>query len=323
MPNVGTIPWRGPVTLVLAACLCVVSCGPAAESNASAPSDADQPSPRIACLAPAVTIMLRDVGALDHVVGRHAWDTVADPSIDVCGDQTGIDYESLLAVSPDVVITQWGDRELPARLREIADRRGWRLIDYRLLSLADVVDAANDVDQRFAPRDLGQSRDSGRPGRRLGDRLLDSITRPPGDLPDPGRILLLHAASPPAALGPGSFHHELLERMGLTPAIADGSPYMRLDAEDVLELAPDAIVLIPNTSPEESGDAGAITELPDNGSWQELDRELGALADLPIPAIERRRVAIVRHPHALIPSTSLAEVAQALAIAARSWSEGG
>jgi len=283
------------------------------------PPDPTRPDPsgdapaRIVSLAPAITIMLRDVGALDLIVGRHAWDTVADPSLPVCGDQTGIDYELLIDADPDVVITQWGSRELPERLRALADERGWELIDTRLLTLADVVETANEIDRRFGARAAGESEADAL----LGHRMLDAITRPPDSFPGVGRVLLLHQASPPAALGPGSFHHELLERMHLTPAIEQGAPYMRLDAEDVLELAPDAIVLIPATPAARA----PRTIVPRDRGWDRFARRLGALAPLPIPAIERRRVAAIEHPHALIPSTSLIELADRLAAIAESWSE--
>ena len=52
-------------------------------------------------------------------------------------------------------------------------------------------------------------------------------------------------------------------------------------------------------------------------AWSNIEPMLGPIAALPIPAIEHRRVCVVTHPQALLPSTTLAQVADEI----RLWIE--
>jgi ABC-type hemin transport system substrate-binding protein len=99
---------------------------------------------------------------------------------------------------------------------------------------------------------------------------------------------------PAAALGPGSVHHEVMVAIGGVSALEAGRPYMPLDAEDLLTLSPEAIVLL---APGKDGD------------WRAL---LGSLAELPVPAIENGRVAVFRDDEVLMASTSTLRYAQEL-----------
>jgi ABC-type Fe3+-hydroxamate transport system substrate-binding protein len=201
-------------------------------------------TPRIVALSPALAIILRDLGLESHIVGRHAYDMVLPPSVPVCGNQTGIDYEALIGVRPTDVLLQWGRRELPARLQTLAREHHWAVSDYELLALDDVLSTTADLNRRFAAADPQHRGDD------LLARMRTAWAPHPGELAAAGRILLLESIDPPAALGPGSFHHQILERLGATPAITAGKPFMTLDAEGVLSLAPDGIIIF---SPRERG----------------------------------------------------------------------
>ena len=118
-----------------------------------------------------------------------------------------------------------------------------------------------------------------------------------------GTILLLASIDPPAAVGPGSFHHDLLLELGLTPAIDAAhplaGPWIELDAEDVRRLSPDGIIfLLPGTP-----------TVP----------ELGVLGRLGLPALEAGRAGVVSDPLALLPSTALGDVARRMAAIVQSW----
>jgi hypothetical protein len=106
--------------------------------------------PRIVALRPALAIILRDLGLESHIVGRHAYDMVLPPSVPVCGNQTGIDYEALIGVQPTDVLLQWGRRELPGRLQTLAREHRWAVSDYELLALDDVLSTTADLNRRFA-----------------------------------------------------------------------------------------------------------------------------------------------------------------------------
>ncbi|MCC7388383.1 MAG: hypothetical protein IT431_06405 [Phycisphaerales bacterium] len=261
------------------------------------PAPAGQTQPRIVVLSPALAVILTDMGLAPEIVGRHGWDRVLDPAIPVCGEQQAINYEALHRARPTHVLTEWGSRELPARLTGTAQRDGFMLRDFRLLTLADIDKAAGALAEMFPHADADD-----------GIARFHALVASPA--PEPvwtGRVLLLMGVSPITALGPGSAHHELLERAGGVPALTEGSPYMTLHAEDVLRLAPDAIVLIRTGNAEAHADP--------------LDALGPAIRGLDIPAVADRRVALLDDPLALIPSTRLGALADELRRTLGEWAD--
>ena len=295
---------------LLCGVLSLVGCGRGTDPTTPGnPADHAAPTPnntepRIVVLSPALGVMLTDLGLADHVVGRHGWDAVLDQSLPVCGDQTGLDYEALLRAEPTHLLTEWGARALPGRLTTLAAEHGWNVQDFQILSLADIAAASQRLGELFpdgVPADSMQ---------RFNAMMRAPVHEPAWE----GRVLLLMGTAPIAALGPGSAHHELLRRAGGVPALAEGSPYMPLHAEDVLRLAPDAIILI---QPRESAEPGetetALRTIPPS--------QLGRIASLDIPAVAHQRVVRIDHPQALLPSTRLVELAEAMKAALHRWAE--
>jgi ABC-type hemin transport system substrate-binding protein len=313
------------------ACLVLLApaCGPPPPAPTS-PDPADQA--RIVALSPAVAVMLRDLGLGDRIVGRHDYDMVLPRSIRPVGHQEAIDYEALLACDPTHVVIEWGSRPLPPRLSELAAAERWELVTVRLLTLDDIARTVDDLAIRFGVVDFSGLADRRppdlptpgpgpivprfeHPARRLevelpSARLARAWSRRGEGYGAIGGVLLLASTDPAGALGPGSFHHEILERIGGTPAIASGAPWMELDAEDVLRLEPGAIVLIaPRTGEATTDPPGA----------DELRRRLGRLATLDIPAVRTGRIALIDHPLALTPSTAMAAFADELARVLEVW----
>lgn len=286
---------------------------------------------RVVVLSPGLAQTLRTLNLAHLVVGRHAFDEWSDPALPVCGDQTGIDFEKLLLVRPTHVLVQWGKRDLPERLVSLANKQGWVLRDYPLLTLDDVSDASRDVltmlaiPERARQQKLRQAQIvEGRvempdeAALTLAAEALKNLAPLPAQGRFSGSILLLHSTTPPAALGPGSFHHDLLVKLGLIPAITQGSAYMPLDREDVLRRAPEAIILIqPSRGNEPAAPRGAVMSdgLPRVITGDEAIARLGGLKDLDIPAIKNRRVALIDEPTALLPGLGLVRVAEAMRLA--------
>lgn len=289
-------------------------------------TDARAKEPRVVVLSPALAITLRDLGLAKYVVGRHGYDVALDAGIPVCGDQAGIDYEALIRARPTHVILQWGARQLPERLESLARDNGWIVVNQEVLTLADVRSSAVELLDLVAGPDVQKTEDThasifhpklaespsaeASEGKSLIDRMTTAFAKRGRGFAKAGRVLMLLSASPVSAVGPGSFHQQVLEAIGGTPALTRGGPYQEMDVEDVANLAPDAIVLLRPRG----------REAPPHG-WtpDEIRGLLGPLVGKGIPAVERGHVAVIDDPLCLMPASSLADVADELAKILEAW----
>ncbi len=283
---------------------------------------------RIVALSPALAHMLVELGLEDRIVGRHDWDMVLREQVPAVGSQDGIDYEALIRARPTDVLLEWGSRPLPERLGALADEHGWTVRNFgALLTLDDIAETLDDLHLTYArpfaeaPDDADVMRmadvdptarfSAPLPSEKLAKAWLD---RGPG-VARAGRVLLLGMTDPPSAMGPRSFHQQILERIGGTPAITGGAAWQELDAEDVLRLSPDSIVLVMPRTPSED-DAFAEPEPPPTPA---LIERLGAIGRLDIPAVRAGRVALIDDPLVHLPSTSMARFADELAEILTRW----
>lgn len=283
----------------------LVGCGERAPTPAPPPSEV-----RIAALSPAAAVMLRDIGQEHRIVARHAFDLVLSRDLPVGGDQNTIDLEALVRANPTHIITQWQSRSLPGPFAEAAAAHGWKVHEANLLSL-------DDIDGELAAvRDfLSLPADESADHMRL--RLRDALRpRGPGGGPfrHVGRVLLLGATEPVAALGPGSCHQQVLERIGGAPALLGGNAWVELSTEDLLRLQPEAIVAV---LPRERREGDGRTSYVMLG--EDASSRLGGVMALDIPAVRRGRVAVIDDPLALLPSTSMAAFADELAGVLSGW----
>ena len=264
-------------------------------------ADRSRSGPRLAVLSPACAIILRDLDREEAVVARHGWDLALDSDLPVAGDQSGLDYETLLRVDPTDVVLERSAQEIPDLLLEYAGDRGWRIHTVPMLTLGDIRSSIGIMDRISSSADEMTSS-----GEHLIDEF-DSAISPEGSPGAAlGRTLPVIATDPAGVMGPGSFHAQLLSALGATPIPREGDAYITLDTEDVIRMDPDSIVLIMPGQ-----DAASI------------DSALGPFAGVGLRAVESGRVLLINHPHALTPSTSLIEVARDLVRAARELGSGG
>lgn len=215
------------LVLLLSVLLPMGSCSESASTSTPDPGE----EPRLAVLSPALGLILIDLGLEEWIVARHAWDQFLPKSLPSAGDQSAIEYETLLAARPTQVLLEWGNRELPPKLNTLAEHHGWQVHDHTLLTLEDIVQTTSDLATRFNVQTT------------LPDRLAQSWQQQPPQ--SAGTVLLLIQRQPEiAALGPGSAHHQILTRLGFTPALSQGAPYQVLSFEDLAKLNPDHIVMI-------------------------------------------------------------------------------
>lgn len=290
------------LTLLLGAWMLITACERAAPVPAPAPSAAQ--SPRIVALSPAIASILRSTGSGTLLVGRHGFDEWSDQSLPSCGDMGGIDYESLLRVHPTAVLLQKEAAPPPQRLMDLAKAGNFEVRVYPMLSLDELRAAAIDLARRF-PAPVGAA---DRKAEASLTAEMDRAWSRRSGLDQAGTVLMLTATSPKSsALGPGSFHQQILERIGGTPTITGVSrPYIALDAEDVLRLAPGTLVLF---VPRAVGAPSRSGMVPSS----EYAALLGPLAGLDVPAIHSGRVILIDDPECLLPSLSMVRVAEQLA----------
>ncbi len=253
-------------------------------SDAHAPSPTQPVALRIASLSPALSQMVREMGHPEALVGRHGFDQWSDDRLPVVGDQAGVDYESLLRVDPTHVLMEVGVGGVPERLSGFAQTHGWTIVQLPTLSLEDVESSAEQIAELLEERDAFE-----------GWRTRWSAALAPAAGLEGERPLLLIGTDPPAALGPGSVHFAMLERMGALPVPSEGGAFQQLSLEDVIALDPTSIVLFSPDAP-----------LDDVASL------IGALSRLDIDAVRDRRIVIGRDTMGLVPTTSLVRTADTL-----------
>jgi ABC-type Fe3+-hydroxamate transport system substrate-binding protein len=301
--------------MALAVTLALTGCEKSGGAGAAASLAVHDPkNPRIVVLSPALAVIVRDLGLEKAIVGRHGWDLALDPAIRVCGDQAGVDFEALLTARPTHVVLQWGERELPPRLVELASTHGWTLLNHNPLALDDIPAITRSLANTFAAAiELAGS-------RAKADALVASVAaacESTSEVPWNGTVLLLASTSPPAALGPASWHGQILTRLGATPAIASGGPYQTLDVEDILRLAPGGIVLI---QPRGTGEpAKAACNTTSDFDEADLHTRLGVLSGFDLAARSSGRVALIDDPLALTPSSSIVEFRRRLREILEAW----
>lgn len=307
--------------LILAALL-LPACGksPANPSPTAASSTPDaRASMRIITLAPALGVMCRDLGLGGQIVGKHAWDLALDPAIPTVGTHDDPDLEAIIRLSPTHILVQDMEAQIPRSLTRLAAEQGWQVWSFPLLTLDDIAEAMDAIDRRVYPDqkpdksllNLGSFDPTHRLTAERPSALLADAWSDRGEAADrAGRVLLLAATDPPGAMGPGSFHHQLLERLGATPALTTGGPWQELDHEDLLRLAPDSILVFRPRGRDEP--AGVWTP-------EAVRAAIGGLADLDLPAVWSGRVMVIDHPLGLLPASSLSEVSKDMSAAFEEW----
>ena len=280
------------VVLVMMFVLPIASCDQSAPQAKDPTSSQTEPL-RLAVLSPALSATLVRMGLGEHIVARHAYDMVLDRSVPSAGDESALDVEALIQSRPTHVLIDAMSRESLAYVQEIADRSGWTVHAFDLRTLDAISESARELRRLLAPNDAGA------------EEAIASFERDvaPREFAFDGWLLLLAQTEPAGAIGPASFHGEILERFGVHNVLPDTDRWRELDAEDVLRLAPDAIVLIrwhtPGIDPELLSDDTVLAAL-------------GPLAELDIPAIEEGRVAMIDDPLALTPSLAMGDFARRL-----------
>ena len=264
---------------------------------------------RIVSLAPALTQMMVDMGLGDRIVGVGQWDMAAPAGLPVVGSAWDLDTEALIALQPSLVVAMAVRGADLDTLRRLSQRHGCTLATFVApLSVSDVIDML--VGTRLVASARGTPEEPGL-GETVGEvraatllaarieRQLDAIATLTASLDHP-RVLMIIGVNPIVASGSGTAHDELLTVAGGVNAVAhmrSGAPV--LDRESLLAAQPEVILLLlPGQPPLQSINA---------------DPRLAVLRDLPIPAVRRGQIILLKDPLIQLPSSSMPRVAAAMA----------
>ena len=285
--------------LAFAAMLLLVGLPACDAQTGQAPSNSASDSgyaagPAVISMTPAITQMLIDMGKRDRLVGV-SQDDDASLELPVCGSFSRPDLAKIVALEPELVLTESPAgriEDVPQLLRRASEEGLFELaVIPHSKSIADVERALIDPESG-----LGKAlddHDAAERARKLmslrielvGD-VLEKVARP--------RVLMLINPATLGAIGTGVTHDELLRLAGGTNALGHlDSGYPRIDRAQLQQTIRPEVVLILEPGGIELGDA---------------DPRLRAFEGLSIPVNESRRFAVIDHPKAMLPSTSLAEV---------------
>lgn len=256
---------------------------------------AQAPARRVVSLVPAVTEMLFAIGAGDQVVGVSTFDTFPAEvtSRARVGGLVDPNYEHILSLRPDLVITYGSQDELKQRLT----RSRIPFYDYRHGGLGDISATVRAVGDR-----IGRAHEAAALATRITADLEAIRTRVAGR-PRPN-VLLVFGREEGAmrglfVSGGIGFLHDLVTLAGGNNVMGDVKREgLQLSLEQLLTRAPEVVI-----------------ELRGGEGWtaERMTRERQTWQRAQIPASRAGRVHIVTDPSLVIPGPRVATAARVLA----------
>ena len=306
--------------IVIASLFLLVSCSKqgSTQNNSQATDPSDM---RIAALSPGIASMIQDMGFEDLIVAKHDFDLALSEGVPPAGSELGFDLEVLINTNPTHVFFQKTSAERTPRFSAVAEEQGWVIIERSLNTLDDIASTMDDLyylfhgppERETGEYDLEEVLTHNQPSTALAQSWDDA-----GPVADKaGSVLVLGSVDPIGAMGPGSYHAQIVERLGAQPAITEGSMWIEMDYEDLINLNPDSIIVI---APKQQSENDRFGE-PTKPTLEDARAMLGPIASLPINAIQENRIAIIDHPLGLLPSGALSDVAREIRGYFDQWDE--
>lgn len=285
--------------IILAACLLImlvtiVGCEKnGTASNKDLQQNGADSEIRIVSLSPALTRIAVDLGFGDLIVGRTRFCKSVDLAIPVVGDHFAQDFESLVRVKPTHILIQPPRNEIPSALAEQAGIQSWTICSFKIDTLSDIKNVTQQLPGAIFVNDSARLKQANIKASVL-IVAIDEIVISRKDQPWRGSVLLVHSIEQGISIfGKATYLDELLVGLGCTNAAQSVTGWAQLTLEDVTRLNPDAILFITSTFNSKANSMQAI----------------GVLGELPIDAVTENRIGILSHADALLPATSVIEVA--------------
>lgn len=254
-----------------------------------------EPEFRIVCLSPALTDILIHLGVESAIVGRDQYERQLAEDVPRVGDLLNLNLEAILKLRPSDLVLQAANHDLPPRLIEIAEERGWNIVNLQIDGLTDLRQAIEGLPESLTFAGEPDLRDRARMEAKSAIAELETALAPLDNAGLWGRAIALFEVDPIWCYGPGSYVTEALAAMGVENALAQGPAWQELPAETLMSLNPETLIVI------REGAEGQVRH-------EFRADDLGPLIRLPLQAIENKRVIVVEHPQALLPGASQAEV---------------
>ncbi len=217
----------------------------------SAPQD-KYASPRVVTFSPALTSMMLALGLEDHLVGVDRYsDLPENIQRPIVGDTLNVRAEPILAVRPDIILSQVDVAGFEPVLRIDPHIRAEYI---RIESLTDISAAVERVGELVGKPDLARQ-------KRLDfEAALERVHEKCAGLPSP-RVLFVLGYREPSSVGGGTFVGQLIENAGGVNIMAEEFALWKQPAlERILALKPDVVICQVNAA--QARDAEAY--------WREL-----------------------------------------------------
>ena len=280
--------------LVLVMVMAAAGCRAQTPPTAGQSTPANQP--RIVSLSPAISRSLVDLSIGDLVVGRTPFCHSINDSVPVVGDLYNLNYEQLVRLKPTHVLAQPPTGSIDQHLRELADQRGWTLAQWKLNGIADIETLVRELPEAVFQGDKPRlAAASARAAQILNDLAEQLSPGPAAARVFQGRTLLIASVDPILAFADETYLDDVLAALQANNA-APGTGWVELSYEDVVRINPDAIILVRETIHDGDGESSSLT----------------SLRNLDVEAARSGRITELVHPDALLPSSSVREVAAAL-----------
>lgn len=273
----------------------VVSCKPAntpsSKGNSSSSSQAS--AVRIISLSPAISRALVDFNLHARIVGRTPHCAMVDESVPAVGDLLNINYEHVIRLQPTHILIQPPEAGIDSHLSQLAQQHKWKIVQWKLDSLDDIETMVRELPGALFADGTPELNESARRSAELLNQLANALA--PGEKPVyAGRTMLVYSMAPLSVFGQGTYLDGVLKALGGQNATS-AKDWITYSAEDFVRLNPQAIILIRPGIGEAS-----------------VPVTFGTIWEMDVEAVIERRLALLKHPEAFLPSTSVIEVAAEL-----------
>ncbi len=250
---------------------------------------------RVICMSPATAEIAFALGAGGRVVGVSEYTQYPPEALQkpTCGGFFNPNYELILALRPDLLLTQGRAAELERFARE----NGLAFGSVELTDLSSIFAAVERIGALLEAQERAADLVA-----HMGERLAAVRARVAGR--QPASVLLVSGREPGSltgvhAVGPGTFLHDLVGVAGGRNVFGDMErSYAAVSKEAILERAPKVVIELHG----EGGDA------------RELNRRVRALwgAMQPLPAVQAGRVHAIEATYAMVPGPRVVRLAERL-----------